>query len=63
MPEGNPVTGPLYIRGAEPGDVLEIEVQDITVDSFGSMCVRNGIGAYEITGEAIAVSFPLRMTE
>ena len=39
MPEGNPVTGPLYIRGAEPGDVLEIEVQDITVDSFGSMCV------------------------
>ena len=50
MPEGNPVTGPLYIRGAEPGDVLEIEVQDITVDSFGSMCVRNGIGAYEITG-------------
>lgn len=50
MPEGNPVTGPLYIRGAEPGDVLEIEVQDITVDSFGSMCVRDGIGAYEITG-------------
>ncbi len=42
MPEGNPVTGPLYIRGAEPGDVLEIEVQDITVDSFGSKIFKSG---------------------
>lgn len=50
MPEGNPVTGPLYIRGAEPGDVLEIEILDIAVDCFGSMCVRNGVGTYEIEG-------------
>ena len=50
MPEGNPVTGPLYIRGAEPGDVLEIEILDIAVDCFGSMCVRNGGGTYEIEG-------------
>lgn len=31
----NPTTGPIYIEGAEPGDVLKIKILDINVDSKG----------------------------
>lgn len=58
MPEGNPVTGPLYIRGAEPGDVLEIEILDIAVDCFGSMC-GTGLAPMKLR-EATAVSSLLK---
>lgn len=33
----NPATGPLYVDGAEPGDVLKIEVLDIQIRSWGVM--------------------------
>ncbi len=50
MKLNNPVTGPLYIEGAEPGDVLRIEIIDIEIESTGSMCARTGAGIYEIDG-------------
>ena len=34
-PKANPVGGPIYVRGAEPGDLLEVELQDIVVDRQG----------------------------
>ena len=34
----NPATGPLYIEGVQAGDVLKIEIIDIDLDEYGTMC-------------------------
>src|SRR4051794_22081564 len=36
---GHPLTGPIAVRGAEPGDVLKVEILDVTTDSFGSTAI------------------------
>ncbi len=41
----NPATGPFYIKGAEVGDVLKVEILDIRVDDHGSIVVLPGGGA------------------
>lgn len=46
----NPATGPLYVHGAEPGDVLKVEIKKIWLASQGAMCEAPGEG---VTGEAI----------
>lgn len=33
----NPATGPLYVEGARPGDVLKVEILDIALDDHGVM--------------------------
>ena len=44
-PKGpNPATGPVAIRGAAPGDVLVVEVLDITLGSRGYTGIRPGQG-------------------
>ncbi len=50
MTRNNPATGPLYIEGANVGDVLRIEIKDIKTGKEGSMCGRTGAGIYEIKG-------------
>jgi acetamidase/formamidase len=32
---GNPVTGPIYVEEAEPGDTLAVHVQELTCDDLG----------------------------
>ncbi len=46
----NPITGPLYVNGAQPGDVLRVEIAAIDMGDSGSMCVRLGSGVYEVQG-------------
>lgn len=41
----NPATGPLYIEGAMPGDILKIEILDIKVAAQGVMSARPKSGA------------------
>lgn len=41
---GHPLTGPLCIEGARPGDLLEIEFVDIVPESYGWTRIRPGIG-------------------
>lgn len=41
----NPATGPLYIEGALPGDILKVEILDIEVADQGVMSVRPKNGA------------------
>lgn len=41
----NPATGPLYVEGAKPGDILRVEILDIVLDSQGVMWVGPGSGA------------------
>jgi formamidase len=40
----HPLTGPIEIRGARPGDVLEVETLAIDCDSFGATYVIPGFG-------------------
>jgi formamidase len=40
----HPLTGPLEVRGAEPGDVLEVEIVDYETDDFGWTAIWPGMG-------------------
>ncbi len=42
---GHPLTGPVRVRGAEPGDVLVVEILDVRPDAdFGWTAIRPGRG-------------------
>ena len=40
----NPATGPVYVEGAEPGDLLRIEIMEIDVDNKGVVVIAPGEG-------------------
>jgi formamidase len=40
----HPLTGPFYVEGAEPGDLLQVEVLEIESDDFGWTTVSPGFG-------------------
>ncbi len=40
----HPLTGPVYINGAEPGDLLDIEILDIEPDRYGYTVEVPGFG-------------------
>ena len=40
----NPVTGPIFIEGAQPGDTLKITIDKIDVDAKGTVCAIEGEG-------------------
>jgi len=44
QPLMNPITGPIYIEGAKPGDVLVVDIKDIKVAETGSVMVLPGYG-------------------
>jgi formamidase len=44
LARAHPLTGPFYIEGAEPGDLLQIEVLEIEPDQFGWTTVSPGFG-------------------
>ena len=46
----NPATGPLFVEGAEPGDVLKVEILSIELDDHGVMVDGPGEG---VTGVAV----------
>ena len=41
----NPATGPVYVQNAKVGDVLKVEILEITLDKQGVMCAlpENGV--------------------
>jgi amidase len=46
----NPLTGPFYVEGAEPGDTLAVKILDLTVDSDqGVGALAPGFGALNAT--------------
>lgn len=40
----HPLTGPVYVKGAEPGDLLEVKVQEVTPEAFGFTVQVPGFG-------------------
>lgn len=43
----NPVTGPIYVEGAEPGDTLAVDIVDIQVGERGVTALVPGFGLLE----------------
>ena len=43
-PKGNPIGGPIYVEGAERGDLLEVTIEKIIVDEQGFTNFRPGSG-------------------
>jgi acetamidase/formamidase len=43
----NPVTGPIYVEGAEPGDSLSVEIIRIELPEYGGSSIIPGFGALE----------------
>ena len=44
-PEGaNPITGPIFVKGAEPGDSLQVHILDITLADQGFLAVKQNVG-------------------
>jgi amidase len=41
----NPATGPVFIKGTNPGSVLKVDILEIEVRDFAVTCVENGSGA------------------
>src|SRR6185312_5282624 len=64
-PGGHILTGPIYNEGAEPGDVLEVRIESITVDlpyacnAFGP---RGGFLPEDFPGESRFRVIPLDLT-
>ena len=44
LDRGHPLSGPIAVRGAEPGDVLKVEILAVETDGFGSTAVFPGFG-------------------
>lgn len=44
LPAGHPLTGPISIEGARPGDVLQIDIIDIVPGSWGFSAISPGFG-------------------
>ena len=42
---GHPMTGPVYIHGTEPGDLLDIEILEITPADWGYTIIMPNLGA------------------
>lgn len=40
----NPATGPVYVNGAEPGDLLVVDIVDIKIADQGVTCSLPGVG-------------------
>jgi amidase len=51
--EGNPATGPIYVKTTRPGDALVVKIQDIKVGRKGIMLAIPGLG---ILGDKVTVS-------
>jgi amidase len=53
----NPATGPLFVEGAEPGDILKVEILDIKIDRKGVMTTTPKLGVLRdyVTGETTKI--------
>lgn len=58
----NPVTGPVYIEGAQPGDALVVEIVDIILEDYGWSVYLPGTGALQdrMGSEVFTRQIPLR---
>jgi amidase len=53
----NPATGPVYVEGAQPGDVLVVSIEEIDVAPRGVMAVSDGFGVLRERFEGLSFQF------
>ncbi|MBU8917491.1 acetamidase/formamidase family protein [Bacillus sp. FJAT-29953] len=53
----NPATGPLFVEGAEPGDILKVEILEIKIDQKGVMTTTPKLGVLRdyVSGETTKI--------
>ena len=57
----NPATGPVYITGLDPGNILRVEITEINTRDYAVMCVEHGAGALGELVEGVETSvLPIR---
>ena len=57
-PGGNPLTGPFFVEGAEPGDALLVHFHQVRLNrSWGTTSAR--LGMFALTPESIAALHPM----
>src|SRR5260221_8308375 len=57
----HPLTGPVFVKGAEPGDILEIEFTDIIAQPAAFSCIMPGLGFLrDVFSEPFLVHWHLR---
>jgi amidase len=57
----NPATGPIFIRGAEPGDSLTVDILRIDLNDWGFLAVKKGVGLLAHRAERYATKIiPVR---
>lgn len=44
LSQANPAAGPVFIEGAEPGDVITVDILDIEIQQIGFACTIGGTG-------------------
>ncbi len=60
MPYGNPVTGPIYVEGAEPGDTLALTIHSIEATRhYGVSCIYPETGGLAGTAFTRTLNDPL----
>jgi formamidase len=58
---GHPMTGPVLVRGAEPGDLLDVEILAVTPAEWGYTIVMPNLGALDYRfSEPFVVKWDLR---
>lgn len=56
----NPATGPVYVEGAEPGDVLVVDILNIEVDDMGVITTLPGCGPLNEFVEIRTCTVPIK---
>ena len=57
----HPLTGPIFVKGAEPGDILEVEFVDIVPQAHGFSAILPGFGFLrDLMTESFLVHWTLR---
>lgn len=53
----NPATGPVYVEGAEPGDILKVDIKKIEIEDHYTMVTGKDMGVYgdKLTGSETRV--------
>lgn len=60
FPKANPATGPVFVRGAEPGDTITVDIHAIDLDDYGFVLVKPDMGLVrDLTTEPLAKICPV----
>jgi amidase len=57
FPRTNPATGPIHVSGAEPGDVLEVEILSIELAERGFVLIKPDVGTVRQVVDSPAAKF------